>query len=144
MQDSFRVYTSDDVIGCEIGGALKNVIAIAAGVADGLGYGTNTKAALITRGLAELARLGAAAGGRPLTFLGLSGNGDLVATCSSPQSRNYRFGQELAQGRAASDVLAGQTHRDRGGGDRACRCRARSPIARGRTDRRIGRGAPPW
>ena len=109
MQDSFRVYTSDDVIGCEIGGALKNVIAIAAGVADGLGYGTNTKAALITRGLAELARLGAAAGGRPLTFLGLSGNGDLVATCSSPQSRNYRFGQELAQGRAASDVLAGQT-----------------------------------
>ena len=109
MQDSFRVYTSDDVIGCEIGGALKNVIAIAAGVADGLGYGTNTKAALITRGLAELARLGAAAGGRPLTFLGLSGNGDLVATCSSPQSRNYRFGQELAEGRAASDVLAGQT-----------------------------------
>ncbi len=108
MTQALRVYTSDDVVGCEIGGALKNVIAIAAGVADGLGYGTNTKAALITRGLAELARLGVAVGGRPLTFLGLSGNGDLVATCSSPQSRNYRLGQELAQGRQASDVLAGQ------------------------------------
>ncbi len=108
MTTAMRVYTSDDVVGCEIGGALKNVIAIAAGVADGLGYGTNTKAALITRGLAELARLGVAVGGRPLTFLGLSGNGDLVATCSSPQSRNYRLGQELAQGRRASDVLAGQ------------------------------------
>jgi glycerol-3-phosphate dehydrogenase (NAD(P)+) len=108
MTRALRVYTSDDVVGCEIGGALKNVIAIAAGVADGLGYGTNTKAALITRGLAELARLGVAVGGRPLTFLGLSGNGDLVATCSSPQSRNYRLGQELAHGRRAADVLAGQ------------------------------------
>jgi glycerol-3-phosphate dehydrogenase (NAD(P)+) len=108
MTQALRVYTSDDVVGCEIGGALKNVIAIAAGVADGLGYGTNTKAALITRGLAELTRLGVAVGGRPLTFLGLSGNGDLIATCSSPQSRNYRLGQELAQGRLASDVLGGQ------------------------------------
>jgi glycerol-3-phosphate dehydrogenase (NAD(P)+) len=108
MTPAFRVYTGDDVIGCEIGGALKNVIAIAAGVVDGLGYGTNTKAALITRGLAELARLGAAFGGRPLTFLGLSGNGDLVATCSSPQSRNYRLGQELAHGRSAAEVLASQ------------------------------------
>ena len=108
MTQALRVYTSDDVVGCEIGGALKNVIAIAAGVADGLGYGTNTKAALITRGLAELARLGVAVGGRPLTFLGLSGNGDLVATCSSPQSRNYRLGHELAQGRRAADVLADQ------------------------------------
>ena len=108
MTPSLRVYTSDDVIGCEIGGALKNVIAIAAGVADGLGYGTNTKAALITRGLAELARLGTAAGGRPLTFLGLSGNGDLVATCSSPQSRNYRLGQEIAGGRSAHDALSSQ------------------------------------
>jgi glycerol-3-phosphate dehydrogenase (NAD(P)+) len=109
MTPALRVYTSDDVIGCEIGGALKNVIAIAAGVADGLGYGTNTKAALITRGLAELARLGTAAGGHPLTFLGLSGNGDLVATCSSPQSRNYRLGQELAHGRSAEEVLATQS-----------------------------------
>ena len=86
MIAALRVYTSEDVVGCEIGGALKNVIAIAAGVADGLGYGTNTKAALITRGLAELARLGTAVGGQPLTFLGLSGNGDLVATCSSPRA----------------------------------------------------------
>jgi glycerol-3-phosphate dehydrogenase (NAD(P)+) len=108
MTPTLRVYTSEDVVGCEIGGALKNVIAIAAGVADGLGYGTNTKAALITRGLAELARLGTAAGGQPLTFLGLSGNGDLVATCSSPQSRNYRLGQELAQGRSAQEVLSSQ------------------------------------
>jgi glycerol-3-phosphate dehydrogenase (NAD(P)+) len=108
MTGALRVYTSDDVVGCEIGGALKNVIAIAAGVADGLGYGTNTKAALITRGLVELARLGVALGGRPLTFLGLSGNGDLVATCSSPQSRNYRLGRELALGRPAAHVLASQ------------------------------------
>ena len=109
MTPALRVYTSEDVVGCEIGGALKNVIAIAAGVADGLGYGTNTKAALITRGLAELARLGTAAGGRPMTFLGLSGNGDLVATCSSPQSRNYRLGQELARGRSALDALSSQS-----------------------------------
>ena len=109
MTPTLRVYTSEDVVGCEIGGALKNVIAIAAGVADGLGYGTNTKAALITRGLAELARFGTAAGGQPLTFLGLSGNGDLVATCSSPQSRNYRLGQELAQGRSAQEVLSTQS-----------------------------------
>ncbi len=109
MAPTLRVYTSDDVIGCEIGGALKNVIAIAAGVADGLGFGTNTRAALITRGLAELARLGTALGGRPLTFLGLAGNGDLVATCSSTQSRNFRLGRELAAGRAAKDVLAGMT-----------------------------------
>ena len=109
MTPTLRVYTSDDLIGCEIGGALKNVIAIAAGVADGLGYGMNTRAALITRGLAELARLGTALGGRPLTFLGLAGNGDLVATCSSPQSRNFRLGRELATGRPAGEVLAGMT-----------------------------------
>src|SRR4029077_20257012 len=80
-----------------------------AGVADGLGYGANTKAALITRGLAGLAPLGTAAGGRPLTFLGLSGNGDLVATCASPQSRNYRLGHELARGRSAHDALSSQS-----------------------------------
>ena len=103
--EALRVYTSDDVVGCEIGGAAKNVIAIAAGVADGLGFGTNTKAALITRGLAELTRLGVALGGQPLTFLGLAGNGDLIATCSSPLSRNRRFGEELARGRTVEDMI---------------------------------------
>ncbi len=101
----FRVYTSDDVLGCEIGGAVKNVIAIAAGVADGLGYGWNSRAALITRGLAELARLGVAMGGDPLTFLGLAGNGDLIVTCSSDGSRNHRVGVALGQARALGDVL---------------------------------------
>jgi glycerol-3-phosphate dehydrogenase (NAD(P)+) len=105
--DVLRVYTSDDIIGCEIGGAGKNVIAIAAGVGDGLGYGTNTKAALITRGLAELSRLGVAVGGRPLTFLGLAGNGDLVATCTSSHSRNRRVGEELGKGRALQDIVGG-------------------------------------
>ncbi len=102
----FRVYTSDDVLGCEIGGAVKNVIAIASGVADGLGYGWNSRAALITRGLAELARLGVALGGDPLTFLGLAGNGDLIATCSSPDSRNHRVGFALGQSRSLGDILA--------------------------------------
>jgi glycerol-3-phosphate dehydrogenase (NAD(P)+) len=105
MGDSLRVYTSDDVVGCEIGGAAKNVIAIAAGVADGLGYGMNTKAAVITRGLAELTRLGLALGGRPLTFLGLAGNGDLIATCSSPHSRNRRVGEALATGRSLDEIM---------------------------------------
>jgi glycerol-3-phosphate dehydrogenase (NAD(P)+) len=103
--DVLRVYTSDDVVGCEIGGAGKNVLAIAAGVADGLGYGMNTKAALITRGLAELSRLGVAVGGRPLTFLGLAGNGDLIATCTSPHSRNRRVGEDLAKGRSLQDIV---------------------------------------
>jgi glycerol-3-phosphate dehydrogenase (NAD(P)+) len=106
MGDALRVYTSDDVVGCEIGGAAKNVIAIAAGVADGLGYGMNTKATLITRGLAELTRLGVALGGRPLTFLGLAGNGDLIATCTSPHSRNRRVGEELAKGRHLEEITA--------------------------------------
>ena len=109
ISPSFRVYTSADVVGCEIGGAVKNVIAIAAGIADGLGYGSNTRAALITRGLAELARLGVALGGDPLTFLGLAGNGDLIATCSSPDSRNHRVGRELGQGRTLADILADMT-----------------------------------
>ena len=94
------------MIGCEIGGAVKNVIAIAAGVADGLGFGMNTKAALITRGLAELSRLGIASGGQALTFLGLAGNGDLIATCSSPQSRNRTVGVQLGEGRRLDDVVA--------------------------------------
>ena len=94
---TFRVYTSDDVAGVELGGALKNVVAIACGISDGLGYGENAKAALITRGLAEITRLGVAVGARPLTFLGLAGMGDLVLTCESDLSRNRRLGLALAQ-----------------------------------------------
>lgn len=105
MSATFRVYTNPDVVGCEIAGALKNVIAIAAGVVHGLGYGDNTIAALITRGLAELARLGIALGGSPLTFSGLAGMGDLVATCISDKSRNRRVGVELGRGRSLSDVV---------------------------------------
>jgi len=94
---AFRPYYTDDVVGVEIGGALKNVIAIAAGIADGLGLGANTRAALITRGLAEIARFGVARGGRMETFMGLSGMGDLVLTCTDNQSRNRRFGMALAE-----------------------------------------------
>ncbi len=103
--DLFRVYTNPDVAGCELGGALKNVIAVAAGMADGLGAGDNTRAAVITRGLAELTRLGVAMGGRPETFAGLAGMGDLVATCISPQSRNRSVGEQLGKGRALDDVI---------------------------------------
>jgi glycerol-3-phosphate dehydrogenase (NAD(P)+) len=106
MTDRFRVYTNPDVVGCEIAGVLKNVIAIAAGTAAGLGYGDNTLAALITRGLAEIARLGVALGGEPLTFAGLAGLGDLVATCTSPKSRNRRVGFELGRGRSLDDIVA--------------------------------------
>jgi glycerol-3-phosphate dehydrogenase (NAD(P)+) len=103
---TLRVYTNPDVVGCEMAGALKNVLAIGAGIADGLGYGDNTKAALITRGLAELARLGVACGGDPMTFAGLAGMGDLIATCSSPQSRNRHVGVQLGQGRALDDIVS--------------------------------------
>jgi glycerol-3-phosphate dehydrogenase (NAD(P)+) len=103
---TLRVYTNPDVIGCETAGALKNVLAIGAGIADGLGYGDNTKAALITRGLAELARLGVALGGEPLTFAGLAGMGDLIATCASPQSRNRHVGVELGRGRVLDDIVS--------------------------------------
>jgi glycerol-3-phosphate dehydrogenase (NAD(P)+) len=103
---TFRVYTNPDVVGCEMAGALKNVLAIGAGIADGLGYGDNTKAALMTRGLAELARLGVAMGGDPLTFAGLAGMGDLIATCSSPQSRNRHVGAELGKGRALDEIVS--------------------------------------
>jgi glycerol-3-phosphate dehydrogenase (NAD(P)+) len=106
LSPSFRVYTNPDVVGCEIAGAVKNVIAIAAGIVHGLGFGENTKAALLTRGLAELARLGTALGGQPITFLGLAGNGDLVATCSSPQSRNRTVGTELGRGRPIEEIVA--------------------------------------
>jgi glycerol-3-phosphate dehydrogenase (NAD(P)+) len=103
---TFRVYTNTDVVGCEVAGALKNVMAIAAGMADGMGFGDNTKAALITRGLAELTRLGIALGGQPLTFSGLAGMGDLVATCMSRQSRNRYVGEELGKGRTLDEIVA--------------------------------------
>ena len=101
----FRVYAQDDLVGVELGSALKNVIALAAGVSDGLGYGDNTKGALLTRGLAEMSRLGPALGARRDTFYGLSGLGDLVTTAISRHSRNRRVGEELAQGRALPDIL---------------------------------------
>lgn len=104
--DLFRVYTNDDVVGCELAGALKNVFAIASGMADGLGTGDNTRAAVITRGLAELARLGTAMGGLPMTFFGLAGMGDLVATCISQQSRNRYVGEQLGLGRTIEDIQA--------------------------------------
>ena len=104
--DAFRVYTNPDVVGCEVGGALKNVIAIAAGIADGMGFGDNTRAALITRGLHELTRLGVALGGEPLTFAGLAGMGDLVATCISRQSRNRHVGEALGRGQTIDEIVA--------------------------------------
>jgi glycerol-3-phosphate dehydrogenase (NAD(P)+) len=106
---SFRVYASGDVIGVELGGALKNIIAIAAGIIDGLGYGHNTVAALITRGLAEISRLGAALGGRPDTLAGLAGLGDLVLTCTGGLSRNRGLGQALARGQSLVDATSGKT-----------------------------------
>lgn len=106
MGPTFRVYTHDDVIGCELGGALKNVMAIAAGMSDGLGFGDNTRATLLTRALAEVTRLGVAQGGRPETFAGLAGMGDLIATCSSDRSRNHRVGYALARGQTLEEVIS--------------------------------------
>jgi glycerol-3-phosphate dehydrogenase (NAD(P)+) len=105
----FRAYVSADVIGVEMGGALKNIIAIGAGIADGLDAGDNAKAAFMTRGIAEIARLGVAAGAQPLTFAGLSGIGDLIATCASPLSRNHQVGVALAGGRTLDDIVRGMT-----------------------------------
>ena len=102
----FRVYTNEDVIGCEMGGVLKNVIAIGSGMADGLGAGDNTRAAVITRGLSEVTRLGVALGGQPLTFSGLAGMGDLVATCISTQSRNRHVGDRLGRGETIEEIIA--------------------------------------
>ena len=102
----FRTYTHDDVVGVQVGGAVKNVMAIAAGISDGLGYGANTRAALMTRGLAEIMRLGQALGGRVDTFMGLAGVGDLVLTCTDDQSRNRRFGLALSRGSAPEQALA--------------------------------------
>ncbi|OEH93466.1 NAD(P)H-dependent glycerol-3-phosphate dehydrogenase [Bacillus solimangrovi] len=101
----FRVYTNPDVVGVEIGGALKNIVALGAGISDGLGYGDNTKAALMTRGLAEIARLGTHMGANPMTFSGLTGIGDLIATCTSKHSRNWRAGNMLGQGHKLDEVL---------------------------------------
>ncbi|MFE8032177.1 NAD(P)H-dependent glycerol-3-phosphate dehydrogenase [Thiohalocapsa marina] len=103
---NFRAYTQDDLIGVQVGGAAKNVLAIATGIADGLGFGANARAALITRGLAELIRLGVALGARPETFMGLAGLGDLVLTCTDDQSRNRRLGLALARGRSAQQAMA--------------------------------------
>ena len=105
MSEVFRVYTSPDVLGIELGGALKNVIALAAGIADGLGYGDNTKAALITRGIAEIARLGTAMGGKFETFCGLSGIGDLIVTCASMHSRNRRAGILIGKGYTMEEAM---------------------------------------
>jgi len=107
--ECYRVYNSDDVIGVELGGALKNIIAIGAGFNDGMGFGDNAKAAFITRGLAEISRLGIAAGANPLTFSGLAGMGDLIATCASPLSRNQQLGRRLASGEKLNDILS-STH----------------------------------
>ncbi|MFP4544821.1 MAG: NAD(P)H-dependent glycerol-3-phosphate dehydrogenase [Candidatus Kapaibacterium sp.] len=103
-QPYFRVYTSEDLTGCETGGSLKNVIAIAAGIIDGLGLGDNTKAALLTRGLAEMSRLGIALGANPLTFSGLSGLGDLFVTCNSKHSRNRRVGEKIGKGKTLEEI----------------------------------------
>ena len=105
MNQNFRVYTNQDLVGVEIGGALKNIIALAAGITDGLGYGDNAKAALMTRGLAEITRLGVKMGADPLTFLGLTGIGDLIVTCTSVHSRNWRAGHMLGQGKDLDEVL---------------------------------------
>ncbi len=105
MTPAFRVYTSDDPLGVQLGGALKNVIAVAAGINDGLGYGTNAKSALITRGIVEMQRFGTVLGARPETFNGLSGIGDLITTCVSAWSRNRHLGEELGKGRRTDDIL---------------------------------------
>lgn len=106
MGPTFRVYTNDDVVGCELAGALKNVMAIASGMSDGLDFGDNTRATLLTRALAELSRLGVALGGRPETFAGLAGMGDLIATCSSDKSRNHQVGFGLARGKRLEEIIA--------------------------------------
>ncbi len=102
---ALRVYTTSDIVGMQVGSALKNVIALAAGIADGLGYGDNTKAALITRGIAEIKRIGVAMGGRPETFAGLTGTGDLIVTCASMHSRNRRAGILIGQGKKADEAM---------------------------------------
>ncbi len=106
VNDTFRVYTLDDVVGVELGGALKNVIAVAAGIGDGMGFGDNSKAALMTRGIAEITRLGVALGAKPETFTGLSGIGDLMVTCMSRHSRNRGVGERLGKGETLEEIMA--------------------------------------
>lgn len=106
MTDEFRIYTSDDVVGVELGGSLKNVIAIACGISDGLGFGTNTKAALLSRGLAEISRLGHTLGAKSKTFSGISGLGDLVTTCISPLSRNRSVGEQIGKGKTVNEITS--------------------------------------
>ena len=140
MTDTFRVYTNPDVVGCEIAGVVKNVVALAAGIAQGLGVGDNARAALITRGLAELTRFGLALGGNPLSFLGLAGIGDIVVTCTSPRSRNRSVGEALGRGRPLADVLGRD---DDGGRGRPQHRRRPRPGRRrrcGDADRRAGAG----
>ena len=105
MDKNFRIYTNDDIIGVEIGGAVKNIIALAAGVCDGIGYGDNSKAALMTRGMAEIARIGIKMGGKAETFFGLTGMGDLIVTCTSMHSRNRRAGILIGQGKTAEEAI---------------------------------------
>lgn len=105
LNDAFRVYTLEDVVGVELGGALKNVIAVAAGISDGMGFGDNTKAALMTRGIAEITRLGTALGAKPETFMGLSGIGDLMVTCMSRHSRNRGVGERLGKGETLEEIM---------------------------------------
>jgi len=124
--DAFRAYTSDDVRGVELGGALKNVVALAAGICDGLGFGNNAKAALITRGLAEMTRLGVALGAHPQTFYGLSGIGDLMVTCMSPHSRNRTVGERLGRGESIADILGGMVQVAEG----VCTCGPALALAR--------------
>ena len=115
----FRPYTNTDLVGCELGGALKNVVALACGIAEGLGFGDNTRASLITRGLAETARLGLELGAELTTFAGLAGLGDLVATCSSPLSRNRTFGEKLGRGMTVQEVQ--ESTRQTAEGVKSCR-----------------------
>ena len=120
--DRLRVYTNDDLVGCELGGALKNVIALAAGLAEGLETGDNARAALITRGLAEMTRLGVALGGAPMTLAGLAGLGDVLATCMSAQSRNRWVGEQVGRGAAPADVLMGMSQVAEGVGATVVAC----------------------
>ena len=106
ISESFRIYTNTDVAGVELGGSIKNIIAIACGVCDGLSFGSNTKAAILTRGLAEMARLGKALGAKQQTFSGLTGLGDLVTTCVSPQSRNRSVGEQLGRGKSIKMITS--------------------------------------
>ena len=138
-QPTLRVYTNPDVVGCEVAGVVKNVIAIAAGMAEGMGFGDNTRATLITRGLAEMTRLGVALGGDPPTFAGLAGMGDLIATCSSKQSRNNSVGLALGQGQTIEAILDVDAHGRRGREELAERARPGAQARRRDADHRAGR-----